>query len=168
MAGAKKDATPAGGSRPASGLAEGVREKFVTFNLADREMAVDIFQVREIIRLPEQITVLPQAPPIVVGLIQLRGTLVPLVCLRRVFGLPEAEQRDRKVLVTESASGFVGLVVDDVREVREIPASCQERPRGPKQELSDRFIGGIANQNDRVTMLLDLTALDAEIGAVRR
>lgn len=143
-------------------------EKFVTFGLADSEYGIDIFQVKEIIRLPEQITVMPQAPNIVLGLIQLRGTLVPLVCLRRVFSLAEEATGDRKVLVTETPQGMVGLVVDDVREVRQIPLSCQERMRSMAKDFADRFIGGIANQDDRVTLLLDLDALNAEYGAQLR
>jgi purine-binding chemotaxis protein CheW len=139
-------------------------EKFVTFILAEREMAVDIFQVKEIIRMPEKITAIPQSPDVVLGMIQLRGTLIPLVCLRRVFSLPEGGIKERKVLVTESRRGLVGLVVDEVHEVREIPLSCQEHPRSLRQDFSDRFIGGIANQQDRVTILLDLSALDSEYG----
>jgi chemotaxis signal transduction protein len=140
-------------------------EKFVTFGLAGSEYGIDIFQVKEIIRLPEQVTAMPQAPGVVLGLIQLRGTLVPLVCLRRVFTLPEITNGDRKVLVTETPQGMVGLVVDDVREVRQIPLGCQEHMRSMRKDFSDRFIGGIANLEDHVTLLLDLDALNAEYGA---
>ncbi len=148
----------------AAAEAEG-HERFVTFGLAGSEFGVDITLVKEIIRLPEQITAVPQAPAVVLGLVQLRGVLVPLLCLRRVFELPAVETPDRKILVADLPSGLVGLVVDEVHEVRQIPLSCQQHKRVLKQTYSDRFIDGIANQHDRVTMLLDLAALNSEYGS---
>jgi purine-binding chemotaxis protein CheW len=141
------------------------KEQFVTFGLAGSEFGVDITQVKEIIRLPDKITAVPQAPAVVIGLVQLRGTLVPLLCLRRVFELPAVETPDRKILIADLPTGLVGLVVDDVREVQLIPLACQQHKRVLKQTFSDRFIDGIANQHERVTMLLDLAALDAEYGS---
>jgi chemotaxis signal transduction protein len=159
-----KDLVPTGKDILALAEAQAGTDKFVTFGLAGSDYGIDITQVKEIIRLPEQVTAMPQAPSVVLGLIQLRGTLVPLVCLRRVFTLPEVTDGDRKVLVTETAHGMVGLVVDDVREVRQIPQSCQEKMRSMRQDFSDRFIGGIANQQDHVTLLLDLEALNTAYG----
>lgn len=160
-----KDLVPTGNDILALADTPAETDKFVTFGLAGREFGIDIFQVKEIIRLPEQVTAMPQAPSVVLGLIQLRGTLVPLICLRRVFTLPEVDTGDRKVLVTETAHGMVGLVVDDVREVRHIPLSCQEKMRSMRKDFSDRFIGRIANQEDHVTLLLDLEALNTAYGA---
>jgi purine-binding chemotaxis protein CheW len=139
-------------------------EQYVAFGLEDREFAADIKQLREIIRLPDRITAMPQAPPTVLGVFHLRGDVVPLICLRRVFSLPERVAGEPKVLVMEAAQGLVGLAVDTVSEVRQIPSACQEKVNFVRTAPSDRFIARVANQHGRVTLLLNLTALEQEYG----
>src|SRR5664279_4804755 len=89
----------------------------VIFRLAAGSYAVDIAAVREIIR-PQSITVVPQAPPFVVGVINLRSSIVPVLDLRSRCGLPPAEPtKDSRVVVVQVNDQSVGLQVDAVSEV---------------------------------------------------
>src|SRR5664280_3036381 len=92
-------------------------QQVVIFRLGTGSYAVDIAAVREIIR-PQPITVVPQAPPFVVGVINLRSSIVPVLDLRSRCGLPAAEQtKDSRVVVVQVNDQSVGLQVDAVSEV---------------------------------------------------
>src|SRR5690348_9894294 len=95
----------------------GPDQQVVIFRLGESSYAIEIAAVREIIR-PQPITVVPQAPPCVVGVINLRSTVVPVLDLRKRCGLPEGEQtRESRVVVVQVGSESVGLQVDAVSEV---------------------------------------------------
>ncbi|WP_225206540.1 chemotaxis protein CheW [Novosphingobium huizhouense] len=107
-------------TQPPAADAERDEIQLVSFEVADQEYALPIHSVREIVQLPETVTRVPRAAPSVMGVISLRDRLLPVVCLRRLFGLPPAERSDHnRVAVVSVGDGglLVGVVLDRVNEV---------------------------------------------------
>ena len=101
-------------------------EQLVVMRLAKEDYGVDITVVREIIRM-QKITEVPQAPAYVEGIINLRGSVIPVVDLRKRFDLPVAEvSSDTRIVVVDVRSHTVGLVVDAVMEVISVPTEAIE------------------------------------------
>jgi len=94
---------------------EGAKEvQLVVFGLADESYGVHVLAVEEIIRLQE-ITAIPHAPAFVEGVINLRGRVIPVLDLRKRFGLPPTEAtKSTRIVVVEASGMTVGLVVDSV------------------------------------------------------
>jgi len=133
-------------------------QQVVIFRLADCSYAVNIASVREIIR-PQPITFVPQAPPHVVGVINLRSSIVPVLDLRSRCGLPPNEEsRDNRVVVVHVDDQSVGLQVDAVSEVTILPADAIEPASGLIRGVEQhKLLYGVARLDDRLIMLLDLT-----------
>ncbi|MDR3514213.1 MAG: chemotaxis protein CheW [Azospirillaceae bacterium] len=136
-------------------------EQFVVFRLLNEEYGVPISAVHEIVRVPEQLTRIPQTPDFIEGVVNLRGVVLPVVDQRRRFGLPSLERNDRQRIMVYSIRGVrTGFIVDQVLEVMRIPASVI----GPSPALSDeqqRLIRRVANieKHKRMILLLDVDQL---------
>lgn len=105
--------------------------RLVSFSVAGQEYALDIAEVQEIVQMPESLSVLPNAPAHVMGVMSLRHRLLPLVSLRRLFGLPgSTEGEQQRIVVTSLPGGLhVGLVTDAVKEVMSVPrAQAEDMP----------------------------------------
>jgi len=102
--------------------------RLVSFSVAGQEYALDITEVQEIVQLPEQVSVLPNAPAHVLGLMSLRQRLLPLVSLRALFGLPAVPYSEQQRIVVTALAGDrrVGLVTDSVKEVLSVPREQAE------------------------------------------
>ena len=88
--------------------------QLVTFHLANEEFAVDILNIQGINRMVE-ITKVPNAPEFVEGIINLRGRVIPLICLRKRLGMPEREyDKSTRFIVVEINSRVIGFIVDSV------------------------------------------------------
>jgi purine-binding chemotaxis protein CheW len=129
--------------------------QLVVFELAGDSYGVPIGYVQEIDRLPE-ITTIPEAPPYLAGVIDLRGKIVPVVNLRTRFGLQPAEAIvQTRVVVLKTAHDWVGVVVDTVSGVIRVPASAiQPPPIGTAAKSV--LLQGIARFEDHLILLLDL------------
>lgn len=133
--------------------------QLVTFTLATEEYAVEILKVQEINRMKE-ITRVPNAPYYVEGVINLRGKVIPVVSLRKFFGLPEEEDRTKqKIMIMDIQGTTIGLIVDSVSEVLRISSSVVEPPPPMTYSVSTEFISGIAKLEDRLIILLDMDRL---------
>lgn len=133
--------------------------QLVTFTLGGEEYAVDILKVQEINRMKE-ITRVPNAPYYVEGVINLRGKVIPVVSLRKFFGLPEEEDRTRqKIMIMDIQGVTMGLIVDSVSEVLRISTTIVEPPPAMTYSVSSEFISGIAKLEDRLIILLDMDRL---------
>jgi purine-binding chemotaxis protein CheW len=136
-------------------------EQMVTFNLGDEEYGINILQVQEINRMVE-ITQVPQTEHYVEGIINLRGKVIPIIDLRKKFGMPDKEYDNRtRIVVVDVASETVGLVVDSVSEVLRVPAgSLEETPKliaGEGMSYSGTgYIKSIVKLEDRLLIYLDL------------
>lgn len=131
----------------------------VSFRLADEEYALPITQVREIV-LMAPITRVPQAPNYIEGLINLRNTVIPVIDLRRRFGMPhQAPTQDTRIVVVNLHGRTTGLVVDAVCEVFRI-AHEQITPPPPTVTGPDRsFLTGLVKLEKRLVIVLDLDRL---------
>lgn len=129
--------------------------QLVTFSLGNEEYAVDILKVQGINRMKE-ITRLPNSPAYVEGVINLRGRVMPVIDLRKKFGL-DAKENDSssRTMIMDIGGITMGLVVDAVSEVPRIPANIVEPP--PMAfETGTEFITGIAKLENRLIILLDM------------
>ncbi|MFL0797360.1 MAG: chemotaxis protein CheW [Cellvibrionaceae bacterium] len=138
-------------------------EQFLTFIMAEEEYGVDILCVQEI-RGWEETTPIPKAPSHIKGVINLRGTVVPIIDLRRCFGMESIEYTPVTVVIvlrveSESGSRTVGIVVDAVSDVY----TLSETELRPAPDLGDsvstEFIRGLVNVNDRMVILLEIDRL---------
>jgi purine-binding chemotaxis protein CheW len=102
--------------------------RLVSFSVAAQEYALDITEVQEIVQMPALLSVLPNAPSHVMGVMSLRDRLLPLVSLRRLFGLPSDERGEQQRIVVTTLPGglHVGLVTDAVKEVMSVPRAQAE------------------------------------------
>ena len=103
-------------------------EQFVIFKLKNQEYAVPIENVQEIVRVPEELTRVPKTPDFVEGVINLRGSVLPVIDLRKRFDLPEKQRDDhQRILVLVFDNVSIGFIVDSVSEVLKIPKSVIQK-----------------------------------------
>jgi purine-binding chemotaxis protein CheW len=133
----------------------------VVFRLGTEEFGVPIASVEEIVRVPDELTRVPKAPACVEGVINLRGSVLPVLDLRLRLGLPQVERSDRqRIMVFMIAEVRTGFIVDQVAEVLKISKTTVE----PAPQLSSeqgRLLSRIANleKQKRIVQLLDPTHL---------
>ncbi len=134
--------------------------QLVSFELEGEEYGVDVMTVREIIRMP-QITTMPNTPDYVDGIINLRGAVMPIISLRRRFGLCDTEHDHKsRILVMELGEGATGFVVDAVAEVLRVSAAeIQPPPAIAQAGMVQECISGVINHADRLLIVLDLGRL---------
>ncbi|MGB0904239.1 MAG: chemotaxis protein CheW, partial [Mangrovicoccus sp.] len=135
--------------------------QMVVYKLADEEFGVDIHQVQEIIRIPDRLVKVPRAPDSVEGVINLRGMVLPVVEMRRRFGLPSIPRNDRqRILVLNVDAVRTGFIVDSVSEVLRVPQNALEAPPRLSPE-ADQLVGRVANFDGgkRMVLLLEAGAL---------
>jgi len=135
--------------------------KYLTFALDKEEYAIEILRVNQIIRLQE-ITAVPRTPSFVRGVINLRGMIIPIIDLRKKFSMSEHIDTERTCIVViqlEQADKKVnmGVVIDEVREVLEIPACDIEATPDFGAGIDTDFIMGIAKTGKNVKILLDIS-----------
>jgi len=152
-------------SEAAHELKPGV-EQFLTFALGGEEYGVNILRVQGI-QGWDRCTAIPNTPPYVLGVINLRGAIVPIVDLRRRFGLPAAEFGPTTVVIVvkvarQRQERTLGLVVDAVSEVCNVqPEDCKPPPDfGASVETG--FVQGLVTVNERMVILLDIDKLVSE------
>lgn len=132
--------------------------QLVTFRLAGEKYAVDIRKVQEINNLKE-ITKIPNAPDYLEGAINLRGRVIPVLNLRRRFGLDEkAMDEATKIVVMDVKGVIMGILVDGVSEVLRVSEDIVEPPP-PALNGSAGFITGVAKLDEGLVLLLDMDRL---------
>ena len=132
--------------------------KYLTFGIGSEEFGVQILKVREIIGLMD-ITAVPQMPHYVRGVINLRGKVIPVMSLRLKFGLPEVENTEQTCVIVVDVGRDVGIIVDRVSEVADIPGSSIEPPPKIGHGANTQFILGMGKVNEQVKILLDINAV---------
>ncbi|MFO0831352.1 MAG: chemotaxis protein CheW [Phycisphaerales bacterium] len=138
--------------------------QLVSFEVSGEEFAVDILAVQEINRMMD-LTRVPQSPPEVEGVINLRGKIIPVLDLRRKFGMGSAERTEsNRIIVVDVNKKVLGFIVDRVHEVLRISSEIVEPAPAMACSINAEFISGVAKLQDRLIILLDLTRLfgDAE------
>jgi len=139
--------------------------QFLTFRLGAESFAVDVAKVREVLDLNE-ITRVPQTPDYMLGVINLRGRVVPVIDLRLRFGLPSAEQtRDTCIIVMEihleAEMVVIGALVDAVEEVLDFAAAEIEAPPRLGAQVNVDFIRGVGKRGEQFVMILEIDRIFA-------
>jgi purine-binding chemotaxis protein CheW len=131
--------------------------KYLMFTLGNEEYGIDIARITAIEEL-QQITVIPDMPDFVKGVINLRGKVIPAVDLRLRFGLEERGYDDRTCIVIVSINeSTIGLIVDIVSEVHEIGKNDIEPPPSFKNASGkEQYISGLAKKGEEVKIILDV------------
>jgi purine-binding chemotaxis protein CheW len=135
--------------------------QLVVFRLQKEEYGAPIHLVKEIVRVPEKLTDIPGAPDIFEGVINLRGSVLPVVDMRRRFGLTSDERNDRqRIMVFEVHQRRVGFIVDSVIEVLRIADDVIEQAPNMSDEQAG-VIAGIVNLEavNRMILLLEVDGL---------
>lgn len=135
----------------------------VVFQLSGEEFAVDINNVKEIVRLPN-ITPIPRSPAFVSGICNLRGSVLPVIDTRLRFSMKPQEVTDQtRLLVVESSGVQTSLLVDNVREVLRIRETAIEPPPAVCKGVDREFLTGVVkiNNGERLIMMLNLNELIA-------
>jgi purine-binding chemotaxis protein CheW len=134
--------------------------KYLTFVIGKEEFGVGVLKVREIMGI-QDITAVPQTPPYLKGVINLRGKVIPVIDLRLKFGLPGIEHTQRTcIIVVQVKSGstllLMGIVVDEVSEVITMAAGDIEDTPDFGTNVSTTYILGMAKIKGKVKILLDI------------
>lgn len=140
-------------------LAEDTQKgKYLSFHLADEDYGIEIRFVTEIIGI-QSITDVPDMPSYIKGVINLRGNVIPVMDVRARFNLPTKEYEERTCIVVVNVDDkTVGLVVDKVNEVIDIPEGNIEPPPRTKCETGN-YIQGMGKIENEVKILLDVNRL---------
>ncbi len=135
------------------------KDKYLTFHLAGEDYGVDIQYVIEIIGI-QSITDVPDMPAYIRGVINLRGKVVPIMDVRARFGIEDRSYDDRTcIIVVNIDTTEVGLVVDEVSEVADIPENNVEPAPRTSKNSEDGYIKGMGKINNDVKILLDIHKL---------
>lgn len=131
-------------------------EQFLTFSLDGQEYGIAILKVQEI-KGWDKMTPIPNSPPYVKGVLNLRGVIVPVFDLRLRFGLPEAERDAFTVIIVVNIGGrLAGIVVDAVSDVINVSAEQQCATPEYEGQKNREFIKGLAQVDGKLLILLDI------------
>ena len=135
------------------------KDKFLTFSIEKEDYGIEICHVTEIIGV-QKITGIPDMPDYVKGVINLRGKVIPVLDMRKRFGFEERDYDDRTCIVVVNVNETaVGLVVDSVDDVADIPEDQIEPPPNINKSETRLFIQGLGKVGEEVKILLDVNAL---------
>lgn len=135
--------------------------ELITFEVAGQRFGLDIMAVREI-RAWTPATPLPQVPHYVSGVVNLRGTVLPVIDLAARLGWPATDPTPRHAIIVVQLGGKVmGLMVDAVSDIVTLPASSLQQATGGCNDELVPFLHGLAALADRMVMVLDLDRLAA-------
>jgi purine-binding chemotaxis protein CheW len=131
------------------------KDRYLTFQLGEEDYGIEIQHVIEIVGM-QHIASVPDMPEFVKGVINLRGQVIPVMDVRTRFGMPFREYDERScIVVVKIGDSSVGLVVDTVREVLDIPEQNVSEPPRVARADSARYIKGIGKMGDDVKILIN-------------
>lgn len=144
--------TPAAGSAPGADA----QIELLGFMLSDEQYALDILEIKEIVRLLA-ITPVPRSPPWLKGIVTLRGVIVPIFDLRSRLGLAEIEHSpDTRIVVVYRGEEFAGLIVDSITQVMRLPIEAIEPTPQTIGQVEAEFLRGVVRFRDHLVILLNL------------
>jgi len=130
--------------------------QWVTFRLGGEKYGINVMQVQEVLRVAE-IAPVPGAPSYVLGIINLRGNVVTVIDTRNRFGLMSKETDDNsRIVIIETESHIIGILVDSVAEVVELRSSDIETAPNVGNEETSRYIQGVTSRDNELLILVDL------------
>ena len=138
----------------AAAAADETSRQFVTFRMEKEIFAVPLVEVQEIIRLPDIVEV-PLSARHLKGLANLRGVVLPVVSLRRLFGIAETEADDATRVVVMNAGTPIGFIVDRIERVVAADAREVESIAGIRSTVDAEMLQGVVKREDGLVMILD-------------
>ncbi len=136
--------------------------QYVTFRLSNETYGINVMQVKEVLRYTE-IAPVPGSPMYVLGIINLRGSVVTVIDASQRFGLTTAEITDNtRIVIIEAEGHEIGILVEAVSEVVYLKQSEIETAPNVGNEESSKFIQGVCNRNEELLILVDLNKLLGE------
>jgi purine-binding chemotaxis protein CheW len=133
-----------------------MENQIVVFELGSEYFGVEIAKVESIIKM-QPITQMPHVPAFVEGITNLRGRVLPIIDLRKRFGLlPQEADKNSRIIVVSVDQTEVGMIVDGVSEVISVPEGAVEATPAITSNLDSAFITGIAKLDQRLVILLDI------------
>jgi purine-binding chemotaxis protein CheW len=134
--------------------------KYLMFQLGAEEYGIQILKVQEIIQM-QRVTKVPKAPPFVRGVINLRGKVIPVIELRAKFGMDIMVDNEKTCIIVvrimvENTTTIMGIIIDEVREVLDMPADSIEETPALGTGADSGFVMGIGKVGANVKMLLDI------------
>ncbi|MDD2582314.1 MAG: chemotaxis protein CheW [Desulfuromonadaceae bacterium] len=133
--------------------------QLVCFNLGDKLFAVDIMRIREIL-VPQKLSPLPCDSDLLDGVINLRGTVISVMNMRKRLGMPLAvDASDGNLLIIALPGQLLALAVDNVMEVVSVPVADIKEPVQMASEGGAELLLGVCLSNDSVFMILDIDSL---------
>lgn len=136
-------------------VADSLKEKYLTFFLDDQCFAVDIQYVVEIIGI-QGITKVPKVPAYIYGITNLRGKIISIIDMRaRFHKMPKEFDKETCIIVVDVNDMTVGLIVDGIDEVEDIPEDEISNPPHIEWDYSSNFLEGVFQRNGKVRLILD-------------
>ena len=144
-------------------VADVTTDQYLTFSLAGEEYGVDILTVQEV-KVWTRVTSLPNTPTYIKGVLNLRGVIVPIIDLRSRFEMEAVDYSETTVIVilklaVDNRDKIIGLVVDAVSDVLDIPRSAQKPVDSFEVHSRSEAITGVASVNNKLVIMLDTTRL---------
>jgi len=133
-------------------------KQFVTFKLDAEEYGIEIEKVKDII-LPPSITKVVEAPDELLGLMDLRGKMLPVIDLRKRFNLPDVPKGKKSRVIVVEAEEDIGILVDEVTQVLKIAETSMETPQEADYSKLSSLIKGISKTEERIVLILDFEEL---------
>jgi purine-binding chemotaxis protein CheW len=149
-------------------------DQYLAFKLEDEIFAFDISKVREVLEF-DTVTKVPQTPEMMKGVINLRGSVVPVIDMRIKFGMGATEKTVNTVIIIieidlDGESTMIGALVDSVNEVMDLDTEHIEPPPNIGTQLNTEFINGMGKQNGEFIIILDIEQIfsSAELELVQQ
>jgi purine-binding chemotaxis protein CheW len=132
-------------------------EKFTVFRISDEIFGISIARVVEIIK-PQKVFSIPGLPDFLSGVMSVRGSVIPLIDLRRRFGVNPTGKKER-IIVTRFGEEKIGFLVDEIREILALPAEEISAPPSFFKGFKAEYVNGLGRKNDSIIILLDIDRL---------
>ena len=133
--------------------------QLILFTLGNSLYGISIEEVSEINRM-EEITILPKAPAYIEGVINLRGNVVPVIDLRKRFGMKQVERNNKnKIIILFLGKRLFGVIVDSVYEVLTLPKDSIEPSLPTASGLKSEFINSIGKYDDKLIIILEISRI---------
>lgn len=141
----------------------GETAQFIVIRLGQEQYGIDISYIENIVRM-QHITRVPKLAPYLKGVINLRGEVIPIMCLSMKMGLPVEEETkaSRIIIIKMEQCGTIGLIVDEVKEVVTLDMTEQVEKLAFNKEDKNNFVQGVGKYDGGLISLLDLNAVTAE------
>ncbi|MFW5787324.1 MAG: chemotaxis protein CheW [Halanaerobiales bacterium] len=139
-------------------------EQYLTFQIASEDYGIELIQSKEVIKVP-QITNVPHTEDYVLGVINLRGQIVPVIDLKKKLALEMETDKEKinreakRIIIVQKEETLVGIMVDQIKEVLNIDVDNIQEITESERGISKEFIEGIFNTGDHLIIIIDINEI---------